>query len=144
MIKEVRTYKDLLEERRRLREILAARRIMIKGDFDELKEEFAPVGKVVNVIGNLTTKDKSNPALNAGLDLIIDLLLRRIVLSRAGLITRLAVPFFVKNYSSHLLSDDKASELFSKFKKLFKKRKHSPQAEIDTRSEETPYSSNIG
>jgi len=143
MIKNVRTYKELITERKRLKDKIEIQKLLIKADIGDIKHELKPLGNVFHVIGNLTTRDTKNPLLIAGLDMLIDLIFRRMILSRAGWITKLAVPFFVKNYSSHILSDDKAAGLFEKFTNLFKKkRKDSQPDEPHPTPEQMPYSTN--
>ncbi|HET9744326.1 MAG TPA: hypothetical protein VFP97_01360, partial [Chitinophagaceae bacterium] len=48
-----------------------------------------------------------NPLLTQGANTVIDLLLKKFVLAKSGWVTKMLVPFFVKNYSSHIIADNK-------------------------------------
>ncbi|HUQ65932.1 MAG TPA: hypothetical protein VM101_07245 [Flavitalea sp.] len=104
MSQTIKTYTDLCEERDRVKNLLVLQRQKIKVDWQELKDEFIPVQNAFGVVGKMTSADKSNPIVNAGLKLASDLLLKNFVLAKADWVTKLAVPFVVKNYSSHLLA----------------------------------------
>ncbi len=63
----------------------------------------------------------------------IDLLIRRVILARAGWFTKIVIPFLVKNYSSHIIGEEKRELLIQKIKGFFKKiRPHAaPQPQHD-------------
>jgi hypothetical protein len=66
----------------------------------------------------ITTVDKSNLLLNEGANKAIDFVLNKFVLARSGWITKFLIPIFLKNYSSHLIADNKANiveKVFSLF-----------------------------
>jgi hypothetical protein len=105
MSQTIKTYADLCEERERIKNLLVVQRQKVKDDWEELKEEFLPVKNAFGVVGKITHADKSNPLINAGLKVASDLFLKNFVLAKAGWITKLAVPFVVKNYSSHLIAE---------------------------------------
>ena len=60
--------------------------------------------------------------LTTAADTVIDLVLKRIVLSKAGWFARLVVPFFMKNFSSHVIADNK-DKIFNKLFSWFGKKK---------------------
>jgi hypothetical protein len=101
----IKTYADLCEERDRIKTLLVVQRQKIKDDWEDLKGEFLPVKNAFGVVGKMTHADKSNPLINMGLKVASDLFLKNFVLAKAGWVTKLAVPFVVKNYSSHLLAE---------------------------------------
>lgn len=105
MNKKIQTYDDLVEERKRLEQLLILNKEQISTNWIEMKKEFEPVNNVFSFLSKLTTRDKSNPLVNMGIDVAGDLLLRKILLARAGWATRLVVPFFLKNYSSNVFAD---------------------------------------
>jgi hypothetical protein len=105
MSQTIKTYADLCEERERIKNLLVVQRQKVKDDWEELKEEFLPVKNAFGVVGKITHADKSNPLINAGLKVASDLFLKNFVLAKAGWVTKLAVPFVVKNYSSHLIAE---------------------------------------
>lgn len=122
MSRTIKTYSDLCEERDRLKNLLVIQRQRVIDDWGEVKEEFQPVKNVFGVVGKMARGDKSNPFINMGLKFASDIVLKNFVLARAGWITRLAVPFVMKNYSSHLLAD-KGRNFFSKLGSLFNRKK---------------------
>jgi hypothetical protein len=105
MSQPIKTYADLCEERDRIKTLLVVQRQKIKDDWEDLKGEFLPVKNAFGVVGKMTHADKSNPLINMGLKVASDLFLKNFVLAKAGWVTKLAVPFVVKNYSSHLLAE---------------------------------------
>jgi len=79
-------------------------------------EPVEPVGHTISVMGKMFSRDKNNPILNLGVQKMIDIFVRKVLLARAGWITKLTVPLLLKNYSSHLIADHKKSwvqKLFS-------------------------------
>jgi hypothetical protein len=103
-MRTIKTYGDLLAEKEELTALLSIQKEFIRQDVKNLREELKPVSHVVDVLGKITTKDKSNPALAFGVDLAGDLLIKNTLLRRGGWLTRLIVPFVFKNLSSHLLA----------------------------------------
>ena len=125
MSQTIKTYKDLCEERARVRNLLEVQRLQIKEDWQDLKNEFLPVKKAFGVVGKMTHADKSNPLINVGLSVASDLFLKNFVLGKAGLLTRLAVPFVVKNFSSHMIAE-KGGNFIGKVINLFKGKRRKP------------------
>jgi|SRR5947209_3561949 len=121
MSKPIRTYNDLMAEEQRLLQQIKVYEGLIKEDIAGLKERLKPVSNVMNVVNKMTTRDHNGPLINFGLDFGIDFLVRRILLARAGWITRIVIPFFIKNYSSHIINEEKRSKIAKKIQELFKK-----------------------
>jgi len=119
----IRTYADLCAERERLQVLLASQKQRVIEDWNGVKDELTPVKNAFGIVGKMAKGDKTNPLVNMGLKLASDLFLKNFVLAKAGWVTKLAVPFVVKNYSSHLLRDSGKS-VFGKLGRLFGKRKH--------------------
>lgn len=118
MTKQITSYKELLEERERLEALLKSQKELVKQDMRAIKEEFAPVRAAVAFTGKLLSRDRSNWVLNASANAAIDLLVKKLLLGRAGWITKWLVPFVLKNYSSHFISENKDSivqKIFSWF-----------------------------
>jgi hypothetical protein len=111
MSQTIKTYADLCEEREKVKILLDVQRQKVKADWQDLKDEFLPVRNAFGVIGKFTHPDRSNPIVNATLKLAGDLFLKNFVLAKAGWATKLAVPFVVKNYSSHMIVEKGASFL---------------------------------
>jgi len=111
MTNRINTYDELLQEQQRLKILLKTQKEIIRQDINEIKEELAPVKSVISFVGKLTTKGSGNPLLTGTAGTVIDLVVRKLLLARAGWITKLVVPFVVKNYSSHLIEDNGKSIL---------------------------------
>jgi len=107
MTKPIRTYEDLLEEKARLKLLLSAQKELVRQDINQLKQELAPVRSAISMVGKFATKDNRSWILTTAADTIIDLVVKRMLLSKAGFFTKLAVPFFMKNFSSHIIADNK-------------------------------------
>lgn len=122
MSSTIKTYEDLLAERQRLESLLQTQKQIIRDDIDEIKLELAPVKSAINFVGKLTTQDHSNPLLNGTINTIIDLVVRKGILARAGWFTKFIVPFVMKNFSSHIV-DDKKDDILRKVFSFFKKKK---------------------
>jgi hypothetical protein len=121
MNKKIAKYEDLIEEQQRLVSLLKTQEGFIRADIAGVKEGLKPFGKAMTVVNKMATRDNTAPVLNFGLEMGIDLLIRRVLLARAGWFTKIVVPFFVKNYSSHILGEDKRLALLNKLKGFFKK-----------------------
>lgn len=123
MNKKIQTYDDLVEEKKRLEELLTVQKHTISSNWVEMKEEFKPVNNIIAFFGKLTSRDKSNPLVNMGIDIGGDILLKRIILARAGWLTRLAVPYILKNYSSNVFAE-KGKSLVHRLKHWLKGQKN--------------------
>ena len=121
MNKSIQTYDDLLREKQQLEVLLHAQKELIVYDINELKAQLKPTADAFSFIGKLTTRESGNILLTGTANKLIDLIFRRLILSKAGWLTKLAVPFFLKNYSSHLIHDNK-DKILNKIFSLFKKK----------------------
>jgi len=121
MTKRIQSYQDLLDEKERLQSLLKLQKEAVRRDLREIGEELEPVRSVISLASRLITRDGSNLMLNAGTNTLIDLVVKKLLLSRAGWVTRLAVPFLLKNFSSHLISENKSSIMNKLFSWIGKK-----------------------
>ena len=120
---KIQSYDDLLEEKKRLEQLLSVQKHQISANWVEMKEEFKPVNNVIAFFSKMTTRDKTNPLVNIGIDVAGDLVLRKFLLARAGWAVRLVVPFLLKNYSSNVFAV-KGKSLFQKIKHILKINKN--------------------
>jgi hypothetical protein len=130
MNKTIRTYEDLLKERHRLEVLLRSQKDIIRQDITELKMQLQPAVKAVSFLGKIFTREKNNVLLAGGINHLIDLLFKKIVLSKSSWLTRLVVPFFIKNYSSHFVAEHK-DELVEKLFSLFGRKHNNGQTASD-------------
>lgn len=118
---KIRSYKDLLQEEQRLQQVLKSQEILIREDLLSLKENLEPVKKIYDKVHKVFTRDNRVPVFNIGLELGIDVLLRRFVLARAGWFAKTFVPYVVKNYASHIIGEEKRKAIIKKVEELFNK-----------------------
>ncbi len=118
-----RTYNELLAEKARLKLLLAEQKEIIHQDFNEIKTELEPVRKIFTQAKKLFSKDSGGGLLTLGADKLIDLLIRRVLLAKSGWLAKLIVPVLAKNYTSHLVDDNKG-KIMNWIFSLFKGRKN--------------------
>jgi len=112
------SYEDLEREEQLLEELLRTQKQLIQLDLQVMRHQLKPAGMALQVFNKITTVDKSNILLNEGANKVIDLVLNKFLLAKSGWITRFLVPMFMKNYSSHLIGDNKVNiveKVFSLF-----------------------------
>ncbi|RPD48889.1 MULTISPECIES: hypothetical protein [Chitinophagaceae] len=126
MNNKIRTYEDLLEEQKRLMNILKGHETLLKTDVAGVRQGLKPVGTAFNFVNKMATRDHTGPMMNFGLEFGLDLLLRRFVLARAGWFTKIAIPYVVKNYASHLITEEKREILMQKINAFMQKLRPKP------------------
>lgn len=117
----ITTYEDLLREKARLEALLQAQKELVRQDIEEIKEELTPVKSAIALVGKFATRDKSNLLLTTATEGVIDLVVKKLILARSGWITKLVVPFLMKNFSSHVVADNKDKWLSKLFAWVSKK-----------------------
>jgi len=127
MKKKIRSYEDLEREEQLLKELLQTQRQLIELDVEVLRNQLKPARMALQFFNKATTVDKNNIFLNEGANKIIDLVVNRFILARSGWITKFLVPMFLKNYSSHLIADNKAN-IVEKIFSLFGRKNGKPNA----------------
>ena len=118
MKRKIRSYDDLDREEQLLEELLQAQKQLVQLDIAQLKAQLKPAHAALQIFSKITTADKSNPLITQGANTAIDFILKKVVLARAGWITKILVPLVVKNYSSHFIADHKqdiVQKIFSLF-----------------------------
>ena len=139
MTKSITTYEELMMEKNRLQVLFRSQKEMVREDINEIKEELAPVKTAINWVGKLTTKEPGNFLLNATSNTLIDLIVKKLFLARSGWITKLAIPFLLKNYSSHFIDQNKSSILKKIFSLFRKKDKSESNGKMHHYEEEDNY-----
>jgi hypothetical protein len=118
MKRKISSYEDLEKEEQLLEELLQTQKQLVQLDVQILKQQLKPATVALQFFNKITTVDKSNLLLNEGANKVIDLVLNKFILARSGWITKFLVPIFMKNYSSHLIADNKGTlveKVFSLF-----------------------------
>ena len=118
---KIKNYEDLLQEEQRLLLELKTKEVQIRNDLAGVKRGLKPIGRVMNTISKFTTRDKTGAFSNFGLDFGIDLIVRRFLLAKAGWFTKILVPYLLKNYSSHIISEKQKAMVMEKINNFFAK-----------------------
>jgi hypothetical protein len=101
---KINNYDDLVLERKRLESDLVHYKSIITQELDEIKHKVEPITDVVSFFS--TSKNpptNNNKLLQAGANLGIELLVRQKLLSKAGWLTKLVLPFILKKVSSRAI-----------------------------------------
>jgi len=123
----IKNYADLEAEKLRLMALLRNHEEAIKADMVNVREGLQPVSNALKVINKMATRDNRVPVMNFGVEMGIDLLIRRVLLGRAGWFAKIVVPYLIKNYTSHFIGDEKKDLLLSKVRNFFKKLRPRPE-----------------
>lgn len=123
---KIKTYEDLLQEEQRLVAQLKTTEALIRNDIAGVKEGLQPIGNVVKTLGRFATRDRTGAFANFGLDFSVDLLVRRFLLAKAGWFTKILVPYLIKNYSSHIISERHKARIMEKINNFFARLRPKP------------------
>jgi hypothetical protein len=107
MNKQFKTYKELIDEKQNLEVLLKAQKELIRADVAELKAEVKPITDFISNAKKFFTRDKTEILLNIGSDLAVNTLIKKVLLARAGWLTRVIIPYFMKNFTSNFLVEQK-------------------------------------
>ena len=100
---KISNYEDLILERKRLESDLAHYKTIITGELDEIKHKVEPITDIISFFSRSKNPTPNNKLLQAGADLGIELLVRQKLLSKAGWLTKLVLPFILKKVSSRAI-----------------------------------------
>ena len=107
MTRKIKTYEDLLQEEQRLTAQLGSYKELIKGDIAGVKDGLNPIKKAKDKVKSLFSRDdKNSPAMNFTLNFVLDYIIRKIIPNRTSVLTKTVIPFVLKNYVSHLITDE--------------------------------------
>lgn len=120
MINQISNYKDLLQEKARLKALLAQQELQIKEDWQYIKDDLKPYAHAAATVRNFLTRKATVSALQLGVNIFADGFVKKVLLGNMGWLTRTIIPFFIKNYASHLT--DEPEKILHKIKNLFKKQ----------------------
>lgn len=127
----ITSYKDLQEEKARLKILAAEQKLQIKADWEIVKEEIRPSLTIASTIKAGLTRKASGVAANLGINLLADGLLKNILMAKSGGISRWLIPFLVKNYASHVVGEPESllNRVTSIIKKKFGKKSEASSPE---------------
>lgn len=124
---DIRTYNDLLQEKKRLEAALVIQKGVIREDLIELREEFRPVLNVLSIVGKLTNRNRSNPLIALGINLVGEVFLKNMAVSSSSKIMRLVGPFVAKKVSTYFVNKEGGTFL-QKLAGIWKKNKSNGHA----------------
>lgn len=128
MIRQINSYKELLEEKARLKALLVTQELQIKEDWQSLKEELKPAMLIGATLRKVFTRGAGLTATQLGINMLTDGFVKKVILRKAGWLIRLVVPLLIKNYASHI----ETNGLISKIKKFFSKKEKEEQQAQET------------
>jgi hypothetical protein len=126
---KIKTYEDLLQEEQRLLAVIKTQEGAIRNDLAGVKEGLQPIGNAVKWMQKFTTRDRTNAFATFGIDFSVDLLVRRFLLARAGWLTKIVIPYLIKNYGSHFITERQRAAFMKKISSLFSKLRPKADAE---------------
>jgi hypothetical protein len=127
MINQITNYKELLREKARLQTLLAEQELQIKEDWHFIKEDLRPYANAASFIRNFFTRKATMGAVQLGVNIFADGFVKKVLLGNMGWLTRTIIPFFIKNYASHLT--DEPEKILHKIKNLFRKKNKNEEEE---------------
>jgi hypothetical protein len=96
---KIQTYQEMLLLEKQLETNLVSQAELIRKDIIQLKAECGPIITLLSGLGRVTSTVKTHPLLSIGLGLAADLLQKNLAVAGGGMITRLVLPFLVRNFS---------------------------------------------
>jgi len=126
MSKTIRTYKELVAYQTELEQLLAVQKQVIRQDVENLKNELRPVTNAIGIASKFFIRNKVSSVFVKTVSSLIELVLKKKILSRASWPGRLLVPFFTRNILSHLMVAEHREQLFEKLREIIShgKKKH--------------------
>ena len=119
MTKKITTYKEMLEEEERLTQLLRFQQQQLKTDVGYIKDELRPLTQVGTMLKKFVTRKGTQGIAWLSIKVLVDGLVKNVILSKSGWFIRFVIPFFLKNYASHLAEEPE--KLMSKIKHMFGK-----------------------
>lgn len=102
MKNNIETIDDLRAERAKLHHQMQLSRISVQNEILVIKEELNPARQAVGILNEVFTSPKKS-LLTLGIGLGVDIVLRRVILARAGWLPKLIVPFLVRNVATNMM-----------------------------------------
>ena len=115
---KITTYEELLKEKERLELQLEVHKSAVRLHVQEIEHKLNPVKKILSFLNNFTAPAENNSFLNTGLVLSLEMLIRKLLFSKTGWITRMVAPILLKNFSANMLKKNKKN-LIKKVKTFF-------------------------
>ena len=104
----IQNLEDVRAERARLKNQIETSRMNLRYEFGAIKKELNPINQALGVVTDVFTTPRKG-LLSMGVGFGVDVVLKKVVLARAGWLPRLVVPFLVRNAATNYISNHKAS-----------------------------------
>jgi hypothetical protein len=119
MTKKITSYQEMLEEEERLTQLLKFQQLQLQSDVRAIREELRPITNIASTAKKFFVRKSGQALTTVGIKLLVDGLVKNLILAKSGWITRTIIPFFLKNYASHLAQEPE--KLVNKIKHMFGK-----------------------
>ncbi|MHA4845337.1 hypothetical protein ACX0G7_14290 [Flavitalea antarctica] len=119
MSKNITTHEEMMLEKKRLEALLEAQKELIELDLKGLKSDLKPASKAIAFVGSFKNKAASNPLLGIAVGLTTDILMRKLLLKRAGWAVKTVLPFVMRRVTTNLVSNSAKPGLLTKMVKKF-------------------------
>lgn len=117
----IRTYEDLEAEEKRLQALLYTHKKSMGDSYTALKQGLNPFKRAADSVSKMFHRDgTTSPLMRFGLDMSVDVLVRRLLLAKAGWFTKIVIPFIIRNYSTHVIKNRKVIMVLKKIQGYFK------------------------
>ena len=108
----ISNYEELRLEKNRLQQHLVLQKSRLKGDIHIIKEKFEPLVYIISLLGIFKKTGAKNSLLKMGAKAGIELIAHQTLVSKAGWLAKLVVPFLLKGVSSGLIDKLGAKRFF--------------------------------
>lgn len=100
----IKSYDDLLLEKERLQAQLKVKQTELNERIGVLKDKLAPVGTILSALSGITAFGAKNPMVKTGVGLAVDMLLKKKLFKKSGILTGLIGSFLVRNVATKLMA----------------------------------------
>lgn len=129
-MKNIKTIAELRAEKARLQMELLVAEEKMKDDFEWIKEELSPVKAAGKMLGKAVV-NKNQGIVSDGVNFAVNTLIKNLLLARAGWVTKLVVPFVIKNISSNFIGT-RQPEILGMIKNFIHKARKATHSENGT------------
>ena len=108
----ISNYEELRLEKNRLQQQLILQKAQIRDELNTIKERLEPLFYVASLLGIFQSKTSKGSILKMGAKAGVEILAHQTLVSKAGWLTKLVVPFMLKGVTSGLIDKIKNRKLF--------------------------------
>lgn len=104
MTSAITTYDELLAEKQKLEVLFEAQKTLVKYELAEIRASINPALDVIDFLKKLSLRNKDNPLIQSGINILIDTIIEKINKGSTDIIKTKIIPYVLKNYASHLVA----------------------------------------